>query len=353
MKNRSFNRFAAVSILAMGLFGTTAAKAYSDLVVVGDSLSDVGNLFIATGGTLPQDPPYFQGRFSDGESYSEHLYRGLGLPGVLTPSFVGGTNYAVGGARTRYHTFDNPLSGFDPAVFDPLTQASSPPQSTFTLGGQVESLLVNNSFGLDSQALFSVWIGSNDVADAFASVLLAGGDTSYAQALLAQSASDVGLAINAMVGAGATHLLIPTVPNLGLVPEVQALLGVFPSADVVASTLTQAFNSLVDAQLASITADITRLDTYTILTQLVDDPTLFDLPADTNVSDACFSGFVGVPGVVCDNPGEYVFFDQIHPSALTHAVLGNLAANAVPVPVTLALIGLGLAVFGFRRHRTA
>jgi outer membrane lipase/esterase len=158
-----------------------------------------------------------------------------------------------------------------------------------------------------------------------------------------------------MVGAGAKHLLVPTVPNLGLVPEVQALLGVFPQAKAVASALSQAFNSMVDAQLASITADITRLDTYKFLTDLVADPESFGLPASTNVTDPCFTGFVGVPSPdpVCPNPEAYVFFDKIHPSAATHEVLGRLASNAVPVPLTAALLGLGLGIFGYQRRRVS
>ena len=42
-----------------------AATIFSELVVFGDSLSDTGNLYAASGG-FPPSPPYFDGNFSNG-----------------------------------------------------------------------------------------------------------------------------------------------------------------------------------------------------------------------------------------------------------------------------------------------
>ncbi len=356
MKTWGHNWFIAISVLLLSTFGTATARAYSDLVVLGDSLSDVGNLHVYTGGVLPQNSSYYSGRFSDGPSYAEHLYQHLGLPGVLAPSAIGGTDYAVGGARTRYHAADNPVTGFDPSVFNPLVDASSFDRGSplpYSLRAQADALLVNNGQTLDADALYTVWIGSNDVADAFRSVLLSGGNTTYAMNLLAQSVQDLTGVIADLVDAGASHLLIPTVPNLGLVPDVQGLLPFVPNADAIASGLAQAFNAAVDQQLSAFTAKITRLDTFSLLTDLVDDPTSFGLPSTMNVTDACFDGYVGIPGNLCDDPGGYVFFDKIHPSAATHVLLGELAAQAVPAPLSLALILLGLAGMGYQRRRLA
>ena len=44
-------------------FTYTVAAGFSDIIVFGDSLSDVGNLSNMTGGAIPPDPPYWQGRF--------------------------------------------------------------------------------------------------------------------------------------------------------------------------------------------------------------------------------------------------------------------------------------------------
>lgn len=343
--------FATISTLLIGLMTTSPVWAYSNFFGVGDSLSDVGNLFLATGGSVdptnarPQDPPYSQGRFSDGPVFVEYLYDGLGLPGSLTPSFAGGTNYAVGGARTRYHAGDAAINSyFDPSdlPFDPLDPVNGVTAFTqFTLQGQVASLLATEGPDLDSQALYSLWIGSNDVADAIRSALLGTATPTYLkEELLTRSARDVGDAVRDLVGAGAYHLLLPTVPDLSLTPEIQALNN--PGASFVAQDLSALFNSLVDEQLAGIDADIVRLDVFAFLNELVDDPTGFGLPGNINKDEACFTGFVGMPGAVLEDPCNYLFFDSIHPSAVTHQVLGAVALRAVPVPTTIALL-----LFGF------
>lgn len=322
------------------------SHAYADLVVLGDSLSDVGNLRLATqglpGGPLPQDPPYFQGRFSDGPNYTETLWRRLGLPGDIKPSFAGGTNYAVGGARTRYHDFDlaNP-------AFNPLTDATT--VSQLTLFGQRDLLLFNNGGHLDSASLYTVWIGSNDVRDAILSVV-SGGSPGFADQLVAQSAADLLVTINDLVMAGARDLLIPSVPDLGLIPEMMVLAPSVPGIELLATTLSQDFNDLVDAGLASISAEVTRLDVFTLFRDFIDDPTSLGLPAGVNTTQPCSGGFIGVPGTLCSQPREFVFFDKLHPTAVTHRVLGQLAANAVPVPDIAWLVAIGLLAIGAARR---
>ncbi len=64
----------------------------NQLYVFGDSLSDVGNVFRATGRQYPASPPYFQGRFANGPVWVEYLADDLKLP--RNPS----TNFAFGGA---------------------------------------------------------------------------------------------------------------------------------------------------------------------------------------------------------------------------------------------------------------
>ena len=73
----------------------------------GDSLSDVGNVYLATNGIEPASP-YVDGQFSNGPVWVQDLAARLGLP-ALTPSLAGGSDYAFGGATTGSPSTNNPV----------------------------------------------------------------------------------------------------------------------------------------------------------------------------------------------------------------------------------------------------
>lgn len=111
-----------------------------DFFVFGDSLSDIGNLFRKTLGTVPPSPPYFEGRFSNGPLAVEILAQDLGLPLSLK------TDFAIGGART-----DRTNNGdIGPIQFGGLlTQIDSFKDQAAELGAGAEDL-------------YLVWAGGND-----------------------------------------------------------------------------------------------------------------------------------------------------------------------------------------------
>src|SRR6516165_6857452 len=92
-------RFGALFLAVSSLF-LWARAAHADpisaIVVFGDSLSDVGNTYIAAG--IPP-APYYQGHYSNGPIWIEQLASKLGIA-APTPSLLGGTDYAFGGAET-------------------------------------------------------------------------------------------------------------------------------------------------------------------------------------------------------------------------------------------------------------
>lgn len=49
------------------VFATGRVEPINQLNVFGDSLSDVGQVFRATGGMYPPNPTYFQGHYSNGQ----------------------------------------------------------------------------------------------------------------------------------------------------------------------------------------------------------------------------------------------------------------------------------------------
>ena len=67
------------------------------IISFGDSLSDVGNTYLAAG--IPQSPPYYQGHYSNGPIWLEYLASKLGVA-APAPSLAGGLDNAWGGAQT-------------------------------------------------------------------------------------------------------------------------------------------------------------------------------------------------------------------------------------------------------------
>jgi phospholipase/lecithinase/hemolysin len=95
-----------VALLMLAIVSASAAP-FSALYALGDSLSDAGNTFSATGGATPPASPNASvngyGVFSNGPVWVQHLASNFGL-GPLLPSLAGGTDFAVGGAQTGRST---------------------------------------------------------------------------------------------------------------------------------------------------------------------------------------------------------------------------------------------------------
>ena len=119
---------------------------FTAIYVFGDSYCDVGNLFAATGGAVPADPPYYNGRFSNGPVWVEHVANAWGLPHETLP--LGGTDYAWGGA---FVTADHPLGGG--AVIPSVPH-------------QVQLYLSQHGGKADPNALYVLEGGGNDIIDA-------------------------------------------------------------------------------------------------------------------------------------------------------------------------------------------
>jgi phospholipase/lecithinase/hemolysin len=68
------------------------------------------------------------------------------------------------------------------------------------------------------------------------------------------------------------------------------------------------------------------------------------------VTNACFDGVT-----VCADPNQYLFWDDIHPTAAADVLLGAQFAAAVPEPSTMVLVlaGLCAVVAATRRRRTS
>jgi phospholipase/lecithinase/hemolysin len=324
----------ALAISCSALFSGVAAHAadFSTIYAFGDSLSDVGNVSLATGGGEPASP-YVGGQFSNGPVWVQDLAGRLGLP-ALTPSLNGGNDYAFGGATTG----------------STYTNNSEVPN----LEEQVNAFLASPPPSKPSDALYTFSIGANDL---FAILGGQTGGLTPAQAAGA-AAQVVANEAGALAAAGAKNLVLFDVPDLGLTPEITAL---GPDASVAASRLTLFFDQSVLIDLAPIEAatglTVYDLNTYALIDDAVTHPSEFGF---SNVTDPCWTGgFSGGPGSLCStDPAEqdtYLFWDHVHPTAAGHLLVADAALSALGVPVpepsTWAMLLVGFGGLGFAGYR--
>src|ERR1019366_10571912 len=80
---------------------------------------------------------------------------------------------------------------------------------------------------------------------------------------------------------------------------------------------------------------ISVLNTYSLLDTIVADPAAFGF---TNVTQACLTGEVNYSGgTPCGTPNQYLFWDQLHPTAAADVFVADAALSLV-VPAVKLLI---------------
>lgn len=286
---------AALTVAAAGALATAAsAQSYSRLVVFGDSLSDNGNLYAATGNTQPTSPPFFQGRFSNGPVFTELLGFNAGRSAVGAP-VTGSINYAYGGARTD-------SSAFPPGMRNQLL--------AYTGAG--------GTFGAND--LVSVLGGANNIFQAVGPASVSPNPTGFIQPVALAAAADINFIVNSIAGAGAGTILVSNLPSLALTPQFNQGPGA-PAAPLADYAGTQFNGALLNALMATAAArpgsNIILMDLYKIGPALVARPGAFGL---TNVRDACFNGITA-----CATPDTYMYWDGVHPTAAGHRLLAALS----------------------------
>jgi len=319
------------------------AKPFSAMYVIGDSLSDQGNLFQATltevGSGRPAADHYYLGRFADGEIYAGLLAKKVGL--TLSATAFGGSNFAYGGTRTNYNIVEDPPSpgGFPPGLYP------------WTLNLQRQAFAAQGVS--DPHALYVVFSGSNDIADLIGRSLVFGFDsTKPASDQVVQGVKQV---IEAFVAAGARDIIVPNLPDLGLVPRVftrDPLPGMPPGSTLVADTATALvvrYNASLDEMLKGFTGvNIIRINTFSFFRDVVKNPATYGL---SNVTAACYTGFVDPAGpndTVCSTPETYLFWDFEHPTTAMHALLAKQMMESL---VDGLLSDLARQVSGYGLHK--
>lgn len=250
----------------------TMAAPVSDVVVFGDSLSDAGN-------AIP-------GRFSNGAVWVERLAEMLGRP--LTAASRGGTNFAVGGART--------VGGGSPG-----------------LRQQADAYLRMRGRRADPDALYIVYGGGNDLR-----AVVEAGDPHLA---ILRAADSVAGIVGDLADAGGRVFLVPNLPNLGRIPELRRR---GPQAVQIAGLMSAAFNEALSRSLdgveTRIGAQVHRLDVWRLLEEVLADPRAAGF---SNVTEPSLGARAGT------DPDCYLFWDSVHPTAAAHAKLAEAAYGAL------------------------
>jgi outer membrane lipase/esterase len=314
------SKFAAVAALSL-----SAQVNAGSIYFFGDSLSDTGNVSIATGGAFP-DPklPYAPGQYTDkygGGVWTAQFAKMLGQPRAADAVLAGGNNYAWAGAQTG--------NGNVPGLV-----------------GQVASYLdpVTGPAGL-SQAndLFAIVIGGNDLRAALEAAKLAPANAvAIFNAAISNGIAIIDKAVRDLYNDQARHFLIANMPDVSKAPETIANNGV-----AAALTFEQLWNRAFTQEILSLGQlrgiDVDVLDLFGLAQR---NDAFFAKEGITNLTTPCFA--TTNPAATC--PSSF-FSDTLHPTAAAHRLIALEAFNAVPLPGSIALLMIGLSglIIGLRK----
>ena len=300
---KPINLFSITLLLLLQLLflSPIASAQFSQVISIGDSLSDVGNTQDVSFGTTPASPN-FMGRFSNGQVWNELLAIELGLS-PPDNSRDGGTNYAYGGALTSQDVNITILFIFT------ITLPSATSQ-TFDFLGDVSNVA-------DPDALYTLSIGGNDVLEAgeALSINATNAEIEAAKQEMRNIAGSVQVAIqqllNSLSTPGAARIVMLNVPNVGVTPRAIA-----DGKEFIFQQLSEAYNEGLSNVVTSLNDNrILLVDFYALTNDAAANPASYGF---TNVTDRCWSESAGT---VCPNADEYLFWDDIHPTTMGHTLL--------------------------------
>ncbi|TBR36025.1 MULTISPECIES: autotransporter outer membrane beta-barrel domain-containing protein [Dyella] len=303
-------RHIAGAIAAALLFSTAAsATDFSKVVVIGDSLSDAGNIAAANGSPIPL-------RFTTNPGYTtaENVAAALGLP--VTASLTGGTDYAFGGAGLVHNSAAGPI---------PLM-----PQ-------QWGMYLAANGGKADPNALYQVWGGANDI---FYLTAVSQDPTFLAAGVQQAAQTELGL-LAQMQANGAKYVIVYNLPDIGKTPA-SAAGGA--AAQQGGSQLSTLFNSVLEVglnQLSNKGLNVIPVNTYAVLNEVIANPSAYGFTNVTTPACTVSSSINCTPNTLVDpNAAKtYLFADGVHPTTAAHAMLSQYVVSVIRAPSQVSLLG--------------
>ncbi|KAG2441310.1 hypothetical protein HYH02_009903 [Chlamydomonas schloesseri] len=305
-----------VGVLVLALAAVSLSVAYAadktvyQYIIFGDSVTDTGNVF--KDGGVPDPAIYFKGRFSNGPNWVDYINETLS-----SKHKVQIFNYATGGGvacRANLNSTRYPYSR------DAVNQTGN------FLADLAKGKLPTTK---DTRRISLSWFAANDVIVGLTRALTSGADPATAGAqIVADLATCLAQHVATLAGAGVAEVaLIPQSP-VQVSPLVLDYLRPLVSqlVDAVDGALVKAVEA-VNAQLGAAPAGSAASRAHVYL--LGDSKWIGRIapavrPAFKYISEnPCFvnpvSSMVLTPGIkVCENPNDYAFYDEIHPSTTFH-----------------------------------
>ncbi len=326
----------------------TYADTIDQVIVFGDSLSDNGNIYnmtldlhkvISSIPVIPKDPPYYQGRFSNGPVWVEDLALGMQVPLV---------DYAYGGSWA-----------------EPLQNSKL--NIPFGLGMQVDYYLMANITDTHKdQHLYVIWTGANDYIDS----------TEDVDEVTSNVVNTIESNLDWLIYVGAKTVMVMNLPDLSAVPYAN---NGDPDKKQIIKQLITLHNDKLAAMIAKTKKAYPQVkivlgDSIQTFADILTHPGDYHMK---NITESCYTGdysrkslvdakaiadakkqqidIMGMPslriayltarladdgGKVCENPDEYLFWDKIHPTRVVHnltamSMAAQLAENGIVGPTAV------------------
>lgn len=300
---RKFTRSALATALLLGVSAPVLAQ-FNGIYAFGDSLSDAG---------------FYGARFTvnPGLVWAQDLGQSYGF--TVKPVTQGGTDFAQGGQRVTQPSADTPAG------------APQRPLST-----QIDELL-KVSPSLNPNAIYTVWIGANDLRAAINGILTG-------QITSAQAATEVGVAATQTVqqiarlkAAGAQYVIVGNMPDFGKTPGGSAF---GPVAAAGASQLSSLFNSTLNVGLGQTGIQVIPLNTFALFNEILANPAAYGFANVTKPACTTSSAISCTTStLVAPNAAEtYLFADDIHPTPAAHAIIAQVAESILRGPQQIAVL---------------
>lgn len=301
------------------------AAGYANLYFFGDSLTDSGAFTNLVGPTV--------NRFTNnpGTVWSENLGSRYGI--AVTPGYslnpataqftaTGGNNYAIGGAR---------MEG-TPGVFSASAAIEA---NIVPVAGQIGANLQQTGGVASPGALYAIWAGANDVFYQAGIVAATGASATPAasNAIVAAGSAEIAQ-IARLRGAGASHIVVVALPDMGLTP--------YGAQDPAATgalltQLSAGYNTVLSQGLQSIGAtDLVFLDPRPLFADIVAHPAAWGVTNTAVPACGAIASLGCGPAQQIPDSANFLFADGVHPTAYAHRIVAEWAYASIEAPSRLS-----------------